>query len=87
MWILAPKGHEDEGAYAVKDGAGEKVVFLFEERDDCERYGMQLEARDHPEMVLIEVADTVAIAACERARVKYTIISSDDIVIPVIQDD
>ena len=87
MWILAPKGHEDEGAYAVKDGVGEKVVFLFEERDDCERYGMQLEARDHPEMVLIEVADTVAIAACERARVKYTIISPDDIVIPVIQDD
>tara|TARA_Y100001937_G_C6973812_1_gene264552 strand:+ start:27 stop:290 length:264 start_codon:yes stop_codon:yes gene_type:complete len=87
MWILAPKGHEDEGAYAVRDGTGEKVVFLFEERDDCERYGIQLEARDHPEMVLIEVADTVAIAACERARVKYTIISPDDIVIPVIQDD
>ena len=33
------------------------------------------------------LADTVAIAACERARVKYTIISPDDIVIPVIQDD
>ena len=28
MWILAPKGHEDEGAYAVKDHAGEKVVLL-----------------------------------------------------------
>ena len=29
MWILAPKGYKDEGAYAVKDSAGEKVVFLF----------------------------------------------------------
>ena len=54
MWILAPKGFTDEGAYAVKDGAGEKVVFLFEERDDCERYGIQLEAKDHPDMEIIE---------------------------------
>ena len=87
MWILAPKGHEDEGAYAVRDGAGEKVVFLFEERDDCERYGIQLEAKDHPDMEIIEVQDTVAITACERAKVKYTIISPDDIVIPVEKND
>ena len=46
MWILAPKGFTDEGAYAVKDHEGQKVVFLFEERDDCERYGIQLEAKD-----------------------------------------
>ena len=45
MWILAPKGYKDEGAYAVKDSAGEKVVFLFQEHDDCERYGLQLEAK------------------------------------------
>ena len=32
MWILAPKGYKDEGAYAVKDSSGEKVVFLFQER-------------------------------------------------------
>ena len=74
MWILAPKGHEDEGAYAVKDYAGEKVVFLFEERDDCERYGIQLEAKDHPDMEIIEVQDTVAITACERAKVKLSLI-------------
>tara|TARA_B100000927_G_C16348309_1_gene422242 strand:- start:364 stop:627 length:264 start_codon:yes stop_codon:yes gene_type:complete len=87
MWILAPKGHEDEGAYAVRDAAGQKVVFLFEERDDCERYGIQLEAKDHPDMEIIQVQDTVAITACERANVKYTIISPDDIVIPVEKND
>ena len=87
MWILAPKGFTDEGAYAVKDHEGQKVVFLFEERDDCERYGIQLEAKDHPDMDIIEVQDAVAITACERANVKYTIISEDDIVIPVDKDD
>ena len=29
MWILAPKGHEDEGAYAVKDGAEKKLYFFL----------------------------------------------------------
>ena len=87
MWILAPKGYKDEGAYAVKDSAGEKVVFLFQERDDCERYGIQLEAKDNFGMDVIEIQDTVAITSCERAKVKYTIISPDDIVIPVEDND
>jgi len=87
MWILAPKGYKDEGAYAVKDSSGEKVVFLFQERDDCERYGIQLEAKGNSEMDVVEVQDTIAIASCERAKVKYTIISSDDIVIPVEDND
>ena len=38
-------------------------------------------------MDVIEVQDTVAIASCERAKVKYTIISPDDIVIPVEDND
>ena len=87
MWILAPKGYKDEGAYAVKDSRGEKVVFLFQERDDCERYGIQLEAKDNFGMDVIEIQDTVAITSCERAKVKYTIISPDDIVIPVEDND
>lgn len=87
MWILAPKGYKDEGAYAVKDSNGEKVVFLFQEHDDCERYGIQLEAKGNIEMDVVEVQDTIAIASCERAKVKYTIISSDDIVIPVEDND
>ena len=87
MWILAPKGYKDEGAYAVKDSAGEKVVFLFQEQDDCERYGLQLEAKGNSEMEVVEIQDTIAIASCERAKVKYTIISPDDIVIPVEHND
>ena len=87
MWILAPKGYKDEGAYAVKDSSGEKVVFLFQEHDDCERYGLQLEAKRNSEMEVVEIQDTIAITSCERAKVKYTIISPDDIVIPVEHND
>ncbi len=83
MWILTPDDNKDEGAYAVKNAVGEKVVFMFEEEDDCERYQVLLSATDHQPMNVLEISDSVAIAACERANVRYTIITKDDIVIPL----
>ena len=41
-----------------------------------------LEDNGDPEMDVIEVKDNVAIGACERTGTRYTVISSDDIVIP-----
>ena len=78
---------EDEGAFAVKDSVGQKVVFLFEEGDDALRYSIQLEANGSLNMVVVEVGDAVAIGACEKAGIKYTIITKDDIVVPPPDDD
>ena len=72
----------DYGAFAVLNEYGEKVVFLFEQKDDAERYKEQLEAQGDPPMEVVEVRDRVAIGACERTGTKYTIIRNDDIVIP-----
>ena len=36
MWLLTEEGHR-EGAYAVKDAAGDKVLYMFEEEDDAIR--------------------------------------------------
>ena len=87
MFIITIKGMDDEGAYAVKDASGEKVVFLFEEKDDALRYAMLMEEDDCPEMDVIEINDAVAIGACEKTGVRYTIITEDDIVIPPPPDD
>lgn len=87
MYIITVEGMEDEGAYAVHNEFGEKVVFLFEEEDDALRYAGQLEANDHPDMKVVEVNDTLAIGACEQASIKYTIISEDDIVVPPPEND
>lgn len=87
MYIITIKGRDDEGAYAVKDEFGEKVVFLFEEKDDAIRYALLMEEDGCPEMDVIQVNDTVAVAACEKAGVKYTIITEDDIVIPPRDND
>ena len=82
MHIITIKGMRDDGAYAVLNEFGEKIVFMFENPDDANRYAMQLEEQGDPPMEVVEVKDRVAIGACERTGTKYTIIRSDDIVIP-----
>jgi len=76
-----------EGAYAVVNEYGEKVVFMFVEKDDADRYKEQLEAQGDPEMTVITIKDNVAISACERTGTRYTIISKDDLVIPPPKND
>ena len=82
MYLLAVDGREDDGAYAVSNREGEKVLYLFEEEDDAERYAMMLEDRGYPEMHVIEVDDTSAVHVCENNGYRYSIITKDDIVIP-----
>ena len=43
MYLLTLKDRQDDGAYAVADKYGEKVLFLFEEEDDAERYALLME--------------------------------------------
>ena len=44
---------------------GQKVLYLFVEEDDAERFAMMLEERGYPEMSIIEVEDRSAIQICE----------------------
>ena len=46
MYLLTLKTRKEDGAYAVQDSQGDKVLFLFEEEDDAERYAMMLEDDD-----------------------------------------
>ena len=87
MHIITIKGMRDDGAYAVLNEFGEKIVFMFENPDDANRYAMQLEEQGDPPMEVVEVKDRVAIGACERTGTKYTIIRNDDIVIPPTPKD
>jgi len=85
--IITVKGMSQEGAYAVINEYGEKVVFMFEEKDDAERYAMQLMEQGDPDMVVISIKDNVAFAACERTGTRYTVIGKDDLVIPPLPKD
>jgi len=87
MHIITVKGMNQEGAYAVVNEYGEKVVFMFEEKDDAERYAQQLEAQGDPPMNVIVIKDSVAIAACEKTGTRYTVIGKEDLVIPPLPKD
>ena len=82
MHIITVKDLKDEGAYAVLNEHGEKIVFLFKEKDDASRYAMMLEEQDYPEMHIIQVDDQVMIHTCESHGYNYAVISKNDIVVP-----
>jgi hypothetical protein len=62
----------------------------LQEEDDAERYAMQLEADDFPEMDVVEVDSELAISMCTKYNYRYSIISPNELVIPhydSFQDD
>ena len=86
MHIITIKGMSQEGAYAVTNEYGEKVVFMFEEKDDAERFVGLLDALEHPPMKVYEIEEDQAIAACENFGYNYAIITPDDFVIPTQEE-
>ena len=91
MFLLTLKDRKDEGAYAVQDGVGDKVLFFFQEEDDALRYAMMLENSDidqyQREMDVIEIDDELAVKTCRMHNYKYSIITPHDFVIPPKNDN
>ena len=46
MFLLTLRDRKDDGAYAVQDQYGHKVLFLFEDEDDATRYALMLEDQE-----------------------------------------
>lgn len=84
MYLLTLKGRKEDGAYAVSDKYGEKVLFFFEDQDDAFRYALMLEDDEDydKEMEVIEVDDDLAIKTCKAYNYKYAVITPNDIVVP-----
>ena len=82
MYLLTLKDRKDDGAYAVDDDHGRQVLFMFREKDDAARYAMMLEDQEEKEMDIMEVDDDLAIKTCRMNNYRYTVITSNDIIIP-----
>ena len=82
MFLLAIRDRKDDGAYAVIDHNGDKVLFLFEEEDDATRYALMPEDQEDSEMDVVEVDDALAIKTCRMYNYKYAVVTPNDIVIP-----
>ena len=82
MFLLTLKDQGSEGAYAVHNRYGEKVLMMFQQEDDAERYAMQIQEEEDNSMDVIEVDDNIAIMTCKRYNYKYAVVTANDLVIP-----
>ena len=82
MYLLTLKTRKEDGAYAVQDSQGDKVLFLFEEEDDADRYAMQLMADEDRSLSVVEIEEGLAIRTCRMYNYRYAVIKPEDIVIP-----
>ena len=89
MYLLTLKDRRDDGAYAVLNRYGEKVLFMFEEEDDAERYAMMMknDDEDNASLNVIEIEDALAIKTCRMYNYKYAVITPNDIVVPPPKND
>ena len=75
MYLLTLKDRRDDGAYAVLNRYGEKVLFMFEEEDDAERYAMMIkDSEDSADLNVIEIEDALAIRTCKAYNYKLSLI-------------
>ena len=89
MFLLTIQNRKDDGAYAVQDHQGDKVLFMFEEEDDATRYALMLEDNELYEkpMQVIEIDEELALKTCMVYNYKYAVITPEDIVIPSKDDN
>jgi len=89
MFLLTLKDRKDDGAYAVQDDHGDKVLFLFEQEDDANRYVMMMEdnGQNDKNMAVIEIDGELAIKTCKMYNYKYAVITPNDFVIPPNNDN
>ena len=89
MFLLTIQNRKDDGAYAVQDHQGDKVLFMFEEEDDATRYALMLEDNELYEkpMQVIEIDEELALKTCMEYNYKYAVITPEDIVIPPKDDN
>ena len=89
MFLLTLRDRKDDGAYAVQDDHGDKVLFLFEQEDDANRYVMMMEdnGQNDKNMAVIEIDGELAIKTCKMYNYKYAVITPNDFVIPPKNDN
>ena len=74
---------ESGGIYAVKSKDYTKTVTVFEDRDDAERYVLQLDAEDYEDKLEVLEVDAEVIAInCNTYGYSYSVIKKDDLIIP-----
>jgi len=82
MYIITLKDLPS-GVFSIFDDDKDRIIPLFEQQDDATRYLLQLEQSDSsPELEVLGIDPEIIVNACRTHGQKYSIISSDDFIIP-----
>jgi len=85
MFVLTIANHP-EGVFSVFDEEERRVIPIWTQIDDAERYLMMMED-DYPPMQVVEMEDHVIIGACQDRGQRFSIITPDDFLIPPDEPD
>jgi len=86
MYVLIQKGNKQDGAYAIETSEGLKVLQIFQEEDDANRYAGLLESDGFSELEVFELDTEEALQACIHLGYNYCVITSEDFVIPSVNN-
>ena len=81
MFILALKDNP-EGVYTVINELEEKVLLIFENEDDAERYSIMLNENNVPQVKVVSYDDNLLLKTCEAIGQRYSIVGPYDLVVP-----
>ena len=82
MYVITLKDNP-QGIYSVFDSTDQRIVPIFVEEDDADRYVMTLEDdEENPDLEVIETEPEHIINACRQQGQKFSIITGDDFIVP-----
>ena len=82
MFVITLKDNP-QGIYSVFDAHEQRIVPIFVEEDDADRYVMTLEDdEENPDLEVIETEPEQIIHACRQQGQRFSIITADDFIIP-----
>ena len=74
--------NQPEGVFSLHDDDENRVIPIWTEVDDANRYLMMIEEEEYPPMQVVEMEDHVIIGACQDRGQRFSIITPDDFLIP-----
>ena len=82
MFVITLKDNP-QGIYSDFDAQEQRIVPIFVEEDDADRYVMTLEDDDdNPDLEVVETEPEQIIHACRQQGQRFSIITADDFIIP-----
>tara|TARA_B100000029_G_scaffold415704_1_gene419618 strand:+ start:422 stop:691 length:270 start_codon:yes stop_codon:yes gene_type:complete len=82
MYVITLKDNP-QGIYSVFDAQEQRIVPIFVEEDDADRYVMALaDDEENPELEVVETEPDHIIHACRSQGQRFSIITPDDFIIP-----